>query len=56
GLTKEVLEGPGDLPVVNNYRNILAPILQRHGATAPLDLDRIFPEFTLNPMPMYSAI
>jgi uncharacterized protein (DUF1501 family) len=52
GLTRDVLEGPGDLPVVNNYRNVLAPILQRHGATG--QLDPIFPEFTLNPMPIYS--
>src|SRR5258706_75586 len=27
GLTREVLEGLGDLPVVNNYRNVLWPIL-----------------------------
>ena len=31
GLTRDVLEGPGDLPVVTNYRNILAPSC---GATA----------------------
>src|SRR6185436_793027 len=31
GLTRDVLEGPGDLPVVTNYRDVLAPILQRHG-------------------------
>jgi uncharacterized protein (DUF1501 family) len=52
GLTREVLEGPGDLPVVNNYRNVLAPILQRHGAGG--ELARVFPEFTLNPMALYS--
>jgi uncharacterized protein (DUF1501 family) len=51
GLTKEVLEGPGDLPVVINYRNVLAPILSRHGATG--GLDRIFPGFVLSPVPMY---
>jgi uncharacterized protein (DUF1501 family) len=51
GLTKEVLEGPGDLPVVTNYRNVLAPILARHGAGAALD--RIFPGFSLTPVPLY---
>jgi uncharacterized protein (DUF1501 family) len=52
GLTKEVLEGPGDVPVVNNYRNILAPILQRHGAGE--SLDQIFPAFSIHPMEIYS--
>jgi uncharacterized protein (DUF1501 family) len=52
GLTKEVLEGPGDVPVVNNYRNILAPILQRHGAGE--SLDHIFPGFPIRPMALYS--
>ena len=51
GLTKEVLEGPGDLPVVNNYRNVLAPILSRHGAGTALG--RIFPAFPLSPVPLY---
>ena len=51
GLTKEVLEGPGDLPVVTNYRNVLAPLLVRHGAAAALD--RIFPGFALSPLPIY---
>src|SRR5262249_17304424 len=51
GLTKDVLEGPGDLPVVNNYRNVLAPILRRHGAS---EMDRVFPEFTLNPMALFA--
>ena len=27
GLGTDVLEGPGDLPVRTNYRNVLAPIL-----------------------------
>ncbi len=54
GLTKEVLEGPGDLPVVNNYRNVLAPILERHGAQGLLG--QIFPKFTLDPLPMYGDI
>jgi uncharacterized protein (DUF1501 family) len=51
GLTRDVLEGPGDLPVVNNYRNVLAPILTRHGAGDKLD--QVFPQFELNPLPIY---
>ncbi len=53
GLKPEMLEGPGDLPVWNNYRDILAPILARHGAT-PDALGRIFPDFPLKPLPLYS--
>jgi uncharacterized protein (DUF1501 family) len=52
GLTRDVLEGPGDLPVVTNYRNILAPILERHGAGDTLD--KVFPNFTLDPVQIYS--
>jgi len=52
GLKDDLLEGPGDLPVVNNYRDILAPILQRHGADAG-QLPRIFPDFTLTPRALY---
>jgi uncharacterized protein (DUF1501 family) len=53
GLKSEMLEGPGDLPVWNNYRNVLAPILTRHGAEA-LSMQHIFPEFSLAPLPLYS--
>lgn len=51
GLSREVLEGPGDLPVTTNYRNVLAPILQRHGAGDKLS--QVFPEFTVAPLPLY---
>jgi uncharacterized protein (DUF1501 family) len=51
GLTKDVLEGPGDLPVTTNYRNVLGPILERHGGNATLGLT--FPEFTFNPIELY---
>jgi uncharacterized protein (DUF1501 family) len=44
-----LLEGYGDLPVLNNYRNVLAPVLTRHGATAD-GLAAVFPEFALEPM------
>ncbi len=48
GLSAGVLEGPGDVPVVHNYRNVLAPILRRHGAGE--DLSRIFPDFDVKPL------
>jgi uncharacterized protein (DUF1501 family) len=51
GLTQDVLEGPGDLPVVTNYRNVLAAILQRHGAGDTLD--KVFPNFALDPLNLY---
>jgi uncharacterized protein (DUF1501 family) len=47
-------ESYGDLPVLNNYRDILAPVLLRHGL-APEHLGKVFPEFTLNPLPLYHA-
>ena len=53
GLQPEILDGPGDLPVTNNYRNILAPVLARHGAT-PEGLASTFPDFTLNPLGLYA--
>ncbi len=52
GLKPEVLDSPGDLPVWNNYRNILAPVLQRHGAQ-PASLAKIFPDFALAPVALY---
>jgi uncharacterized protein (DUF1501 family) len=52
GLKPELLEGPGDLPVWNNYRDVLAPVLRRHGA--PPDLPGIFPNFALKPLDLYS--
>ena len=51
GLSREVLEGPGDLPVTTNYRNVLAPILQRHGVGDKLS--QVFPEFNVAPLPLY---
>ena len=52
GLKPEVLDSPGDLPVWNNYRNILAPVLKRHGAQ-PASLAKIFPDFALAPVALY---
>ena len=51
GLTKEVLEGPGDLPVKTNYRDVLAPILQRH--SPQVDLAKVFPAFELKPQAIH---
>ncbi len=48
GLAEEHLEGPGDLPVRFNYRDILAGIVQRH--LPETALNQIFPGYTLKPM------
>jgi uncharacterized protein (DUF1501 family) len=50
GLAEGSLIGPGDLPVVHDYRDALAAVLGRHGAAA--DLDRIFPGRALAPLPV----
>ena len=52
GLSDEVLEGPGDLPVTTNYRNVLAPVLGKHGAGA--GMERIFPDYDLEPIGVYA--
>jgi uncharacterized protein (DUF1501 family) len=52
GLNDDLLEGPGDLPVINNYRNVLAPVLQRHGAE-PSNFATIFPDYGLVPLDLY---
>jgi uncharacterized protein (DUF1501 family) len=49
GLTRELLEDPGDLPVWNNYRDVLAPILTRHGASAEA-MSKVFPDYALKPL------
>jgi uncharacterized protein (DUF1501 family) len=54
GLTREVLEGPGDVPVVTNYRSVLAPILSRMGAGDRLS--SVFPGFPLQPLPLYGPL
>lgn len=52
GLDSGVLEGPGDVPVTTNYRDVLAPILQRCGGLH--DVSPVFPDFTLSPRAMYA--
>jgi uncharacterized protein (DUF1501 family) len=51
GLTRDVLEGPGDLPVTTNYRNVLAAVLERHGGRETLA--RTFPDFALATLSLY---
>ena len=51
GLETENLEGPGDLAVVYNYRDVLAPVLQRHGGIESMDV--VFPEFETTPLSLY---
>ena len=51
GLNETALEGPGDLPVIHNYRNVLAPVLRHHGAGE--DLSRIFPDFEISALCLY---
>ena len=42
GLTSDFLEGPGDVAVANDYRDVLWPVLKRHGAS---DERSLFPDF-----------
>jgi uncharacterized protein (DUF1501 family) len=53
GLEGEALEGPGDLPVLHNYRDVLAPVLARHGAKTTVN--EVFPEYQLRPLNLYDA-
>ncbi|MFM7751505.1 MAG: DUF1501 domain-containing protein [Opitutaceae bacterium] len=47
------LDGYGDLPVLNNYRNVLSSVLTRHGAT-PANLNATFPGFLLQPLNLFT--
>lgn len=49
GLTDERLDGPGDVPVVHDYRDVLAAVLARHGDS---DLTRVFPGHAAMPLPV----
>lgn len=48
GLSAGNLEGPGDLPVHYNFRDVLAPVFARN--RPEIELNRIFPGYTLNPL------
>lgn len=52
GLREDFLEGPGDLPVLTNYRDVLGPVLRRHGASEEA-MERIFPEWAGVPVGLY---
>ncbi|MEQ1692496.1 MAG: DUF1501 domain-containing protein [Gemmatimonas sp.] len=43
GLESRLLDGPGDVPVTTDYREVLAPLLALHGAP---DAARIFPDWS----------
>jgi uncharacterized protein (DUF1501 family) len=51
GLDPNHLEDPGDLPVAYNYRDVLAPILTRHGGFETMD--GFFPAFPVSALPLY---
>ncbi len=53
GLGDSSLEGPGDLPVLNNYRNVLAPVLLWHGM-APGNLGTVFPDFQVTGLDLFA--
>jgi uncharacterized protein (DUF1501 family) len=51
GLSKEILEGPGDLPVTTDYRDVLAEMLERRlGSTTVGD---VFPGFERRPVGVF---
>lgn len=52
GLGESALEGPGDLPVLNNYRNVLAPVLLRHGM-AEGNLATVFPQYAVKGLDLF---
>jgi uncharacterized protein (DUF1501 family) len=51
GLEEDNLEGPGDLPVTINYRDVLAPILQNHASH--MDPGAVFPGYELSPVAIF---
>jgi uncharacterized protein (DUF1501 family) len=49
GLDADRLDGPGDLPVVHDYRDVLAAVLARHGGVSP---SSVFPGHVPSPLPV----
>jgi uncharacterized protein (DUF1501 family) len=50
GLDDSVLVGPGDLSVAHNYRDVITPVIARHGgAFAP---EKVFPGYHPDPLPL----
>ena len=52
GLGAEVLEGPGDVPVTTNYRDVLAAVLRQTSGLE--DFAAVFPDFAISPVAMYA--
>lgn len=50
-LEEGYLEGPGDLPVQTNYRDVLAAVFQRHSGL--LAFDGVFPGHVTQPVALY---
>ena len=50
GLEADGLEGPGDVAVTTNFRDVLAPVLVRHGAAEVLG--RVFPGHAGRALPL----
>lgn len=48
GLDPDRLEGPGDVPVRFNYRDLLAPVFEKH--VPGIELHQVFPGYTLSPL------
>jgi uncharacterized protein (DUF1501 family) len=51
GLLDEHLEGPGDLPVRFNFRDVLAPVFEKQ--MPGIALNEVFPGYTLNPVDVF---
>jgi uncharacterized protein (DUF1501 family) len=49
GLDDDVLVGPGDVPVAQNFRDVLAAVLARHGH---FRADVVFPGHRVDPIPV----
>ncbi|MBI2425396.1 MAG: DUF1501 domain-containing protein [Candidatus Hydrogenedentes bacterium] len=45
------LEGPGDVPVTTNYRDVLASVFSRHGGLS--SFESVFPGFAVAPVALY---
>ena len=50
-LDDKALDGPGDLPVTTNYRDVLAPVLSRFGVDGNMGKD--FPGYDLKPIDLF---
>ena len=49
GLDDDALVGPGDVPVAQNFRDVLAAVLARHGQ---FRADVVFPGYRVDPIPV----